>query len=636
MAEPGELSLDDWYAQYAPLSDTQRLSVSRLSAWTSAQSGAPATEDDGAHASDPTTANLSGYLCRTLAEDSSPAQLDAKRTLDAVRTGMREIQEHADQAAEALRRIDELRDSVAYMEDSASSAMADTSALLAEQHEITEKHEALTLRLSYFSVLAQASQVLAAADAPTDAPSFRHMVQRLTLALEFMERHAHYKDAGVYKLRLVNALQRAMTLAKQAFTREGDRLLASAQMHIQEQRQIQDFAVDDAAFRPDAEGLRGAMYDAFDGLARAYAEVWSPLATLAATQPELSPLWQSVQQQWVRWRSVLLRDCVDARVVPPRDGRAAAQLERVMHGAQAFADAEARLISTLGATPAQDGILLSIERAMGERLQGWLARQLPSLALDDLADLATTLGHGAEPWRAPLVHEVHATLQKSIQHSLRTEILASRGTGPLPDPAVPGPYAPVERMQQLVVLAQRYLPPPVALDLTLKAVGACEARVRAATAALRDGRFGGDDGDAADALLFQWRQSGVLKDVVAAARAWYASTPAAHPDALAKLDAVRAREAETQARTMAEIGQFIAASLALPLQILVRQPSVTPAQAVAAWETFQQSVDVNADEKVDKLARHISRDDWAPWTQAIVVRGWIHVRRLCGRAMRHF
>ena len=82
------LSLDEWYVQYAPLSDAQRMSVSRLSAWVSAdEPGAPteATQaiDESEGEQDGLNLNFSCWL-----HSVTKKHEDASRTTFANELGM--------------------------------------------------------------------------------------------------------------------------------------------------------------------------------------------------------------------------------------------------------------------------------------------------------------------------------------------------------------------------------------------------------------------------------------------------------------------------------------------------------------------------------------------------------------------
>ncbi|WFD29222.1 Golgi transport complex subunit 3 [Malassezia sp. CBS 17886] len=274
-AAPERFSLDDWFAERAPLSAAQRLSVSRVAACTMDASGA-----EEAHTPPAAPVPMAAWLSAAMAgmDLQEPARdFGEERAFAAQVTSLVALIDTAQGT------MSELRAGLAFVEDNSSELMAQAGRLLDEQNTLETLHEQIMLRLSYFSVLPHATALVSAPTQDTiESPAFLDMVRRLELVSEFMASHAHYADASLYQMRAVNCLVRAMSLVKEHFAHRGASALASAQDQLRETNHVRDFASHSAALEMASPPLSRALYTAFQQVVATFRPLVAEMERLAA------------------------------------------------------------------------------------------------------------------------------------------------------------------------------------------------------------------------------------------------------------------------------------------------------------------------------------------------------------------
>lgn len=645
------LSLDDWYSQYAPLSDTQRVSVSRVSAWVSAQ-----TDRDGPAQpvleQSPSTPGmcLTQRLASMAAQRTSTQVSNDTHDLSILQDSVRELDQLEQQVAQVQASMAELRAGLAYVQDSSSELMAQASRLLGDQNDLERKHDDIMLRLGYFSVLPPATALLSSTSASVDTPEFRSTVDRLLLALKFMTSHRQYMDAPVYQLRLLNALQRGMSIVRQSFAAAGTDLVNESLMQMREMLHVRDYATESSPFDPSSSRVSHLLYGHFEPLQNKYAKYMEDLVGLATQHEELRGVWHDTQVLWCQWRVSLLRECLAActngagKLGMPLPAR----LEQVLASLARYSDQEKALSARVFPGIATDAAWLEkVWATIYERARAWLVPQWTALDLEAAAELAAAAQHYRdEPWCLPLYGELVERLERSATAAYKSEVVsfvpsrddmaypavlrdwqrtsASRAPGSS-DAALSAWYAPVRTVHALLGALRPHLAPSALASWTYKAVYSCQHKVQEASNAMRADKVGSDDGDAGDALLFQLQHLLILRAHVQQIRAcvgdvdasvaasksasssafWFlggwgsaSSRPPTLPCMLEDLEtAITA--------TTNEIGTYLGASLALPLQIFLQQAGGTPDKAWQAWTVFQQSVDANVGDMRVKLPLYV-------------------------------
>ncbi|KAL4399937.1 intra-Golgi vesicle-mediated transport protein [Malassezia pachydermatis] len=639
------LSLDDWCTQYAPLSEAQKLSVSRLSTWVSPTDTNTALPTPERPPSDPMHANLTYHLSQISDELVQASQPRYDTDLASLQTSLQQLDELVALVTQAQTHMGDLQAGLTYIDDSASELMTQATSLLHTQAQLTSLHEALTLRLSYFGVLAQATQMLSDTSTDVHAPAFRSIVHRLFLALEFMETHGQYKDAAVYQLRLENALQRAMTLIKQAFVHQGTEHAQAARTRLHEEYQKQDTA---SVVDVTAPAVREALYESVQAWLPMYTAYLAPLETWAPRRPAMATMLAEFHTVLQRWRTPLVQQGMEYSRARDSDPSVpwVQRLEQALASAQRVYEAETALYAGLFK---DTKALQPIAQAVGESVKAWLAPQLAtSPSLETLSEVARLVSACQETWCAPLWLSVQTHLQQQSNAFLKSwrayKPTASDLAYPTcaeEAPGLPTPaswYPPVRAMWQLQRWISPCMPPGLLQELLLQAYDVCDTKLQDAGKQLRENKLGGEEGDAADALLFQLRHIQVVlhmwDEVNAQCETTSHTMEPSTPTRPSRWQAIGRKQAGAseawratqqrwqtwQATTQAELSTFIASSLALPLQIFLRQQEPNASKAWAAYTTFQQSLDVNADEEAKKLYIYLPTDTVAPVVNEILVR----------------
>jgi hypothetical protein len=85
----------------------------------------------------------------------------------------------------------------------------------ATQDHLSTLSEALSLRLSYFSILPTSTSFLNSPSVTLVlSPDFLHTLDRLDVGLEFVQAHPQYKDAALYRMRFEHCVVRAGQLIR--------------------------------------------------------------------------------------------------------------------------------------------------------------------------------------------------------------------------------------------------------------------------------------------------------------------------------------------------------------------------------------------------------------------------------------
>ena len=672
------LSLDEWYVQYAPLSDTQRMSVSRLSAWVSADEPGPPSEatqaiDESEGDQDGLSLNFSYWLHSVIKRHKDASRTPFTNELDMLRTCMNEIEERLDDVHRAQGRIVQLRTGLEYVQESSSELMHYASALLNEQVDLEGLHEQIMLRLQYFSVLPQATAILSETDAHVETTEFLSTIERLCVALQFMECHPRYKDTQVFRIRIENALQRAMSLVKQAFQREGNVCMSEAQSQVQALTKGALDAGTHTSMNPTAPSMQQAIYASFASLQPKFQAFFEHLRQLASQKADFCDIQREFDSIWIRWRTPLIHDAYAMCLNAFCDNEPLEQqLRHATYSAHEYYGHEMQLFLHVNARTSDNAEPVKrILQTVGEQLHAWLSQRIETAPLNVLSLICSiVVSYGGESWCEPVLRDLSTRMEKSASTLLKTDVIGySPSTNDLDGSAIRARttvttttttdmhttfaaaqqtgtnayatwYAPVRTVYDILHTLHTRVPAHNFVHMTLKCIEACEAQVRNASKSMQDGKFGGDDGDAADALLFSWRHYRVLRDLLHLAEKQLSSDKsggqvisASHTamQSLWTVTGLMSASDDQQAlrtmrehldtlieHTVTEVGAFMAASLALPLQIYERQSIKTPSKAFAAWETFQQSLDVNLDTEKRKIQAYVHANDVPILVQAIL------------------
>lgn len=644
-------SLDDWYSQYAPLSDTQRVSVSRVSAWVSAQVDlAEPVQEEADRTPSPPAMCLTHRLASMATQEARHQHTDDTHQLGLLKESVHELNELTEQVAQVQATMAELRAGLAYVQDSSSELMAKASRLLSEQSALEHQHEEITLRLGYFSVLQPATALLSSSQTHVDTPDFRSTVDRLLLALKFMDSHRQYMDARVYQLRLLNALQRAMSIVRHSFSKAGAELINESLMQIQEMLHVRDYATENTLLDPSSSRVKDLLYDHFEPLHAKFAQYMEDLAMLAAQHDELQRIWQDLRAQWVQWRVSLLHDCLVACIASTGASTMSlcTRLEQVLSSMAQYSEQEQSLSARLFPGSASDAAWLDkVYTAMYERIYAWLAPQCTALDLEALADLAAAVQrYRDEPWCSPLYRDMRERLERSAAVVYKSKLVAfvpshqdvaypsvlrewhqassSHASGTSKE-AMSVWYAPVRTVHTLLEGLRPHLPPADLASWTYKAAHMGQQKVQEASNAMRAEKVGSDEGDVGDALLFQLQHLYILRTHVqqmhemvgdvdtpvpatksaTSSALWFFGSWGASSSQSPSLSTLIQDLEATITATINDVGTFLGASLTLPLKIFLQQTGATREKAEAAWTTFQQSVDANVDDMRAKLPLYV-------------------------------
>lgn len=469
-------SLEDWYTDLAPLQETQRLSVSRVSAWSS-ESVKEAEAEETPRAPEPSLAALLDTLTTEIDEEDA-ARYDTHLCI--ITDCIRELDELLATADAAQLNMEELRTGLTFVEESTRELLGQTEDLLQMQTKLEGLHEQIGLRLSYFSVLPQATALASSSSLDlVDQPAFLDMLKRLELALQFMSTHIHYADAQLYQMRLSHCLLRFLTMVHTQFVKHGADDTDAALAQLQEVNRIRDFTSEagtlDLYSGPMTEALYGRfiplqstfrplleMMEAFESPARAPVPAAGKAAS--ASTGDIHDVVQECRTVLVRWRTTLakealrmyLNDHTRRMQHDPSDQALLTSCEQAALFVHGLACQEVALYTTFFRATLQEdhtpsSVLGRLLHALGEQLLSFIETLVPQHATpDQLASVcnlfqtipapkATALPlatKGVDPmdagqqhqcalmWTQPVLHELCARLVRSAQAMLTKNILA--------------------------------------------------------------------------------------------------------------------------------------------------------------------------------------------------------------------
>lgn len=482
--EPARVSLENWYANLAPLSEKQRLSVSRVSAWLSAsaepgasarEAGAPVAAPAASPAPLATDTALSRWLAAVGEQLETPAHARYSSGVARLEAAIGALDALLEQMDAAKINVTEMRAGLAFVEDSSNELMAQADQFLGDQTQLEALHRELQLRLSFFAVLPRATAVLGALDhRPLDTEALLDTLQRLDLAMQFMRSHPLYVDAQLYTMRFQNSTARAMALIQQAFARQGRATADAASDEIRELEQLRDFSSADSSFSPLLAPLTRPLYDEFEPLRDAFRPLFAELEhraednakaapaliaiTSASDADECRAILAECQRMLCTWRTSLVPPRVSAHLrlmlhrqhgdadgaTPPAPLRAfaadgATLMQRVCgREVQLFAQFFHVRTADAGTSP-----LAEYMRTLGETFLSLLAPELaPDAELSVLAEICGALQASAAPadtpdeqsrvasaWMQPALHHLCHRLLSSAQATVRRDIAGFRPTG---------------------------------------------------------------------------------------------------------------------------------------------------------------------------------------------------------------
>lgn len=621
---------------------------------------AAAAEAPEAHAS-ATASNLTAWYASMAIRREDAYAAAHNQHLVALRSQRSDVDELLKLVDTTAMHMAELRAGLDFVQESSDALIAQAGNLLDEQTKLEHLSEQIHLRLQYFSVLTPATALMSSPSAEViETPAFGDMVQRLNLALRFMRSHPHYADASLYQMRIVHCLTRAMSLVRMRFARVGADTADAALARATEAHSVQDFSLS----RPLYAALYGS-FESFITRFRphmaelerlASEETPTAAALVAVSSNEYTEILGDCRAIWGQWRASLLNECY--RQSLEGDAELDAKLANAVACGQDLAVRDVDLYTRIFECPAQDarpwtGPLMHLLHALGERLRTLLQQRIDTHAtLDRLASLYETLtsranGSLADAWTQPAQKELSTRLIKAVQGELRKlaqvnadawEEAVSNREQPqngedqveamVPFATPEGPiFAPVRRAYELLSVLHNHVPTTAFAELSLKIIEAAETATTHTAAQFHGKQVGSD---AADVWLFQLRQlmylRTLLSSVAAAAPAapateedvtrgeagfvadalhslWSATsyfTSTARTDVREAIDDMTVQMDATVQQAAVQTSEFLAGSLALPLKIYLRQ-GAEPGRAAAAYETFQQSLQVNLGESATKV-----------------------------------
>lgn len=644
-------ALDAWAAELAPLSDKQRLSVSRVAML----SNETHTDDVG----DAPRGNLidsphilskwlSAVRLRDAPQDARLASLQAEiDKLDALISRM--------DAAQAL--VGTLNEGLEFVISHSSGIISQAAQLADGQAQLEDLYTQMAESLAYFAAVPRATSVLSAATPDTlDIPAVVDVVQSVSKALAFMQSHPQYLDAHVYQLRLENNLTHVAELVKASFSRAGTTLAAAAANKVSEL---------DAS---DSAKLETILYGDFElGYFR---PIFAQLEDIKENTCQRAL--GDCRTMWCSLRASLLRTLLAQRFGAMNQMSCTEIATRGTEILDKVCVREAQQYEKLFSLPSepQDGELRAYLRGLGQELLSVLSQSLRVAPMSQVAEVCTVVnnstGYAAE-WSIYVLRDVCTRLLAGADESLRRHVsefvpdaaqLAdamrpleqpqhSRRRSLLgielsdehaalfstPESVTKTWYAPIRHTFELLAMLHTRVPLHPFVEFAAKALDVCVASVERGGAVLRDsGPTGAADADAfALRHLFQLKELYYMVDIAskqqnvahkledigaqsylgasyvrvgvvieALQSVWQQPRPT---DAHGHLAPVLNRINTTIETASTQLSAYLGSSIALPLRVFVaqRRRGSSP-NADAAWDTFQQSLDVNLAEMQERLA----------------------------------
>ncbi|WFD33874.1 Golgi transport complex subunit 3 [Malassezia cuniculi] len=683
-------ALDAWSAELAPLSEKQRLSVSKVALQASERPEAQP------HAAAEQTALVSSSL--GLAQWLSSIQLgdtSHDHRLASLQAEIAALDALVAQIDTAQELVGELNDGLEFVISHSSELISQAAQLADGQTQLEELYTQIAGRLEFFAVLPHVTSVLAASSPQSlDIGSIVEVIERVSQALDFMSRHPQYLDARVYHLRLENSLSRVAELARSNFARAGNALAHSCAERIREFENVPDFSSPDGVLALDSMPLQPVLYQEF-----ALGEFRPLFAKLEKINDEpCRNALSDCQAMWCNWRASLLRGVLVNHFKIMQQADCVTMAKQAADVLGNVCAAESRLYSELFSLPQEpvDGQLRTYLRSFGKDILAALGPKLGGVSVEQLAQVCSTVHekHGYDgEWTFYVLHDLcmrlladaDALLRRDVaqfkpdvaqlpdtmrplaqQHTRRQSLLGIELTdehAPLfsaPESVSSTWYAPVRTTNALLAALHTRVPLHPFIEFAAKALDACVTSVeRAATALRESGPSGAADADAFSlrhlflikelyymvdlaskqenvALQFedigsqsffgaQYDRVGLVLEAVQSV--WYPKPPAN----AGELAPVLARIDKAIETASVQLSTYFGSSIALPLRVFVaqKQRNSSP-NADAAWDTFQQSLDVNLAEMHDRLAGAV-RD---PHTIEQLQEATLCYRRMASSAQR--
>ncbi|TKY88048.1 hypothetical protein EX895_003144 [Sporisorium graminicola] len=264
------LQLDHWANTKAPLTSSQRASVNRLAEWlhrnssdfrqqqqrqpspssqpvehpSQAETVSESAVDDAANAGGAEVSIAKGNHPITLPDAGAPlvsaqsflawyTQLSdsvTSSTQTSHRQALQRISDTTSTADNLLAQLEacqvnvsELRAGTAFVQDSSRGIREQAQSLLDSQTHLDTLAEDVASRLSFFTLLPYATNMLSSPDsAIVYSQSFLELMDQLDMALLFLQQEPakSYRDAALYRMRYSQCVTRAATLAKMAVVRD--------------------------------------------------------------------------------------------------------------------------------------------------------------------------------------------------------------------------------------------------------------------------------------------------------------------------------------------------------------------------------------------------------------------------------
>lgn len=222
--------LDQWAATKAPLSEAEKASVNLLSDWVTSLSSTDTSEEiqtipsqssssfsprQAALPSAPLT-NSAAYLSwYTQQQKYMTATEPHFEALDGLRKAGNKAEALLDHLDAARVHISELRAGAKFVEEGSEGLREEAESMVERIDHLAELSTALSLRLSYFSILPATTSFLSSPSLSlVTSDDFLLTMDRLDVALAFVDAHSHYRDAPLYKMRFEHCVLRAGTLIR--------------------------------------------------------------------------------------------------------------------------------------------------------------------------------------------------------------------------------------------------------------------------------------------------------------------------------------------------------------------------------------------------------------------------------------
>ncbi|SPC62091.1 related to conserved oligomeric Golgi complex component 3 [Ustilago sp. UG-2017b] len=305
------VQLDQWTNTKAPLTSSQRASVNRLAEWlhrnssdfkqqqsrpsqSQPKSSEPATGTDPSPALNGADSKEAPFASITLPDASAPlvsaqgflawyTQLSdsvTSSTQTSHRQALERISEATSTADDLLAQLEacqvnlsELRAGTAFVQDSSRGIREQAQALLDSQTHLDTFAEDIASRLSFFTLLPYATNMLSSPDSSiVYSTSFLELMDQLDMALLFLHQAParSYRDAALYRMRYSHCLTRAATLAKMAVVRDIKSQAESTAQRVKQMEARRESAVDAKAAPATASShVKGKGREVDNGAAHA-------------------------------------------------------------------------------------------------------------------------------------------------------------------------------------------------------------------------------------------------------------------------------------------------------------------------------------------------------------------------------